>query len=129
MKKFEKFIKQNEGKLNVFGYTGLNYSGSYIGKHANGNRHLYGFDINGNWFEYVCTYHRSKTILKMLNTGEWWTLPEAIRNNYSTNGYNTRVGIRKYFNRLERIEQIALSHQIIKYGGIDGHKDRVQIRN
>ena len=124
MTKREIFFKtQNNG----FGVTTINYSGYGYGRHYAGMTNIYGYAPCGLVFDYVVTYHRSKQILKMIKSGEWWTVDSDIRNNYSTNGYSTRVGINRA--NKKRCKQIADSHKAINRLGKDAHEARVRLRN
>ncbi len=124
MKKKEKFFKN---KTSGIGTTLINYSGYGYGKHFAGMTNVYGFAPDGSTFDYIVTHHRSKIIAKMIITGEWWTIDNDIRSNYSTNGFTTRVGIDKA--NKKRCMQLADSHRIIDEIGKNAHDARVRLRN
>ena len=124
MTKKEKFFStQKTG----WGSTALNYSGYGVGRQHGGKIHIYGYDPDGLPFEYFVTYQRSKTIKKMLNNGEWWEVPIEIRLNYSTNGYNTRRGIKRA--NVKECKKMHDSHALIPKSGKDAHDMRVFLRN
>ena len=124
MTKREKFFKTQTSGM---GMTTINYSGYGYGKHYAGMTNLYGYTPDGSTFNYIVTYHRSKKIIEMFETGEWWSIDIDIRSNYSTNGYTTRVGIAKA--NLKRCRELADSHRIIDNVGKSAHDARVILRN
>lgn len=124
MTKKEKFFKANNSG---FGLTNINYSGYGYGKNHAGMINLYGFAPDGSMFDYIVTFHRSKQIIKMLQSGEWWDINPDVRDNYSTNGYTTRVGIKRANAR--RCKQLADSHKKIIMTGKSAHDLRVILRN
>ena len=122
--KKEKFFKNNKSG---FATTLINYSGYGYGRHAAGMTNIYGYDNTGFTFDYIVTNHRAGVIASMLTTGEWWKLESSIRSNYSTNGFTTRVGIKRA-NR-KRCKQLAESHNAVPYSGKAAHDARVFLRN
>lgn len=124
MKKRDKFFKKEK---TGFSQTGLNYSGSGYGKHYGGMTNVYGFDPDGNIFDYFVTFHRSKIIIQLLISGEWWKIDEDIRGNYSTNGYSTRIGLKRA--NKAKCKKIADSHREVRQTGKNAHDYRVIIRN
>ena len=124
MTKREKFFANNKSGI---GTTTINYTGYGYGRHCAGMTNLYGYAPDGSIFDYVVTFHRSRIIEEMIITGEWWTIHEDIRSNYSTNGFTTRVGIRKA--NKKRCTQLADSHRLIIDSGKQAHDLRVKIRN
>jgi hypothetical protein len=124
MTKKDKFFIQNSS-----GYctTTINYSGYGYGRHCAGKTNLYGYDNNGNAFDYIVTNHRCKVIISMIDSGEWWGLEDSIRSNYSTNGHSTRKGIKKA--NIERCKLMHRSHQINPLSGKSNHDIRVLLRN
>lgn len=127
MKKYKKFMSENVGAKNLYLSTTINYSGYGYGKHYAGMIHCYGYDPNGEKWECICTYHRMKVISKMIKTGEYWGINEDIRKNYETNGYTTRVGLKKA--NLIRCKQLADSHRQCDESGKAAHDFRVRLRN
>lgn len=127
MKKAEKFLKNNSGKTDVYSSTTINYTGYGYGRHYAGMVHIYGYDIYGDKWECICTYHRYKQITKLLRTGEYWSINEDIRKNYETNGYTTRVGLLRADKK--RCTQLADSHRICDESGKAAHDYRVRLRN
>lgn len=111
----------------AFCCTQINYSGYGYGRHYAGMVNVYGYDPEGGVFDYVVTYHRSNVICRMLTSGEWWTIDEDIRSNYTTNGYTTRVGIKKAHKK--RCAELAASHRAIPFSGKGAHDARVFLRN
>ena len=105
--------------------TSISYSGYGYGRHAAGMVNVYGYGPAGT-FDYVVTYHRSKVILSMLGSGEWWSLDEAVRSNYSTNGYTTRVGITRA--SLSQCRRMHASHVALPDSGKTAHDIRVRLR-
>lgn len=124
MTKKEKFFKNQPSGI---GTTTINYSGYGYGKHYAGMTNIYGYAPDGTTFDYIVTFHRSKIIVKMIRTGEWWLIDSDIRKNYSTNGYTTRVGIHRA--NKKRCMQLADSHRIIDEVGKNAHDARVRLRN
>lgn len=124
MKKAEKFFKNNSSGYNT---TRINYSGYGYGQHYGGMTHLYGYDNNGFPFNYIVSYHRACQIIKLIKNKEWWEIDEDIRNNYSTNGYTTRIGLKRA--NIKRCKQIAESHIKCDYSGKSAHDYRVRLRN
>ena len=122
--KKERFFRDNTAGVET---TLINYSGYGYGRHAAGMVELYGYDDNGNQFSYIVTRHRCRVIQKMIKNGEWWTLDSSIRANYSTNGYTTRVGIKRA--NAARCKQLSDSHKAIYEGGKAAHDMRVALRN
>lgn len=127
MKKAEKFLKNNSGKTDVYSSTTINYTGYGYGKHYAGMVHIYGYDPNGKKWECICTYHRSKQIIKLIQNGEYWNINNDIRQNYETNGFTTRVGLKKA--NLIRCKQLADSHRQCDESGKAAHDFRVRLRN
>lgn len=124
MTKRQKFFKtQTSG----FGTTVINYSGYGYGRHCAGMTNVYGYAPDGSTFDYVVTRHRSNIIIRMLRDGSWWSVNEDIRDNYSTNGYTTRAGIRRADEK--RCKQLADSHRAIPFSGKAAHDARVMARN
>ena len=123
MKK-EKFFKNQKSGYNT---TTINYSGYGYGRHAAGMVNIYGYTPDGSTFDYIVSYHRSKVITRMIITGEWWTISDDVRGNYSTNGYTTRIGIARA--NPKRCTQIADSHRAFVYQGQNAHDVRVLLRN
>jgi hypothetical protein len=128
MTKYETFFKTVpfDGAVKLSATT-ISYSGYGYGRHNGGKTHLYGYDPKGEQFSYIVTFHRSKVIAQMIRTGEWWELTEKIRSNYSTNGYTTRVGIKRA--NLARCAKMMKSHQAIPDAGKAAHDARVIMRN
>ncbi|MFH2013626.1 MAG: hypothetical protein ABIJ17_01505 [Patescibacteria group bacterium] len=124
MKKKDKFFVNNKTGI---GTTTINYSGYGYGKHYAGMTNVYGYAPDGSTFDYIVTYHRSNVIIKMIKSGEWWKIDESIRSNYTTNGYTTRVGIKKASKK--RCEQLRNSHAVISHSGKLAHDERVRKRN
>lgn len=122
--KKEKFFKTYK---TGFSTTLISFSGYGYGRHAAGMVNIYGFDNEGIRFDYVVTHHRSKVIASMIEAGTWWKLDSAIRSNYSTNGYNTRKGIKNA--NLTRCKQLQNSHTTVPFSGKSAHDYRVLIRN
>jgi hypothetical protein len=127
MKKYQSFMYKNSGKKNVYDSTTINYFGYGYGKHYAGMMHLYGYDINGEEWECICTYHRAKVIKKLIKSGEYWNIHKDIRKNYETNGFTTRVGIRRA--NLQRCKKMADSHRKCSEQGKSAHDYRVRLRN
>lgn len=126
MQKFKKFFLNNKSGYST---TAINHDGYGYGSQFGGMYHIYGYDNEGNIFGYVVTPRRCQTILQLLDEGKWWDIDKEIRENYSTNGYTTRCGVKKALSKLERIKKIAQSHDACKLGGKDGHDYRVSLRN
>ena len=118
-------LKLGDKKAVVSG--NLDYSGTVVIRGENGCP------------TYYCntTKHRCKIIAKLLNNNEWYNIPNTIRENYTTGGFNTRIGIyraMKSEKTKNRIEEIARSHA--RYndqygydnGGRIGHEIRVSMR-
>lgn len=124
MLKKDKFFENNQ---TGFGFTRINYSGFGYGSHAGGMTDVYGYKPNGETFSYVVSFHRSKIIIKMLKDGSWWNIHEAIQSNYGTNGYTTRIGLKRA--NLDTCLRMWSSHHVITEGGKSGHDARVQLRN
>ncbi len=124
MTKKEKFFKN---ETSGYGTTTINYSGYGYGRHCAGMTNIYGFSPNGDTFDYIVTRHRSLVIASMIRSGEWWDVDEDIRSNYSTNGYTTRVGIKRA--SAKRCKVMADSHRAINLSGKDAHDARVHLRN
>lgn len=124
MTKKEKFFIENTSGV---GSTTINFSGYGYGRHYAGMINLYGYDPDGNVFDYIVTYHRSKVICKMISTGEWWKLDESILANYSTNGHTTRVGIKRA--NIAKAKKMKDSHDAIPFSGKAAHDARVFFRN
>jgi hypothetical protein len=124
MTKREKFFKNQTSGI---GTTRIAYSAYGYGKHYAGMTHIYGYTPDGLIFDYIVTYHRSKIIVKMINNGEWWKIDEDIRSNYSTNGYTTRIGVKRA--NLKRCSELSESHRIIEESGKEAHEARVRLRN
>jgi len=124
MTKREKFFKNQTSGI---GTTTINYSGYGYGKHCAGMINIYGYAPDGTTFDYIVTFHRSKIIAKMIKTGEWWTIDSDIVSNYSTNGYTTRVGLKRA--NKKRCTQLADSHRAIDEIGKNAHDARVRVRN
>lgn len=122
--KKEKFFKT---QVTGFSTTTINYNGYGYGRHCAGMTNVYGYSPEGIRFDYIVTPHRANVICSMIRSGQWWTLDADIRSNYSTNGYNTRWGIRRA--NLLRCRKMAESHAAITLGGKDGHDARVMMRN
>jgi len=82
---------------------------------------------------YNTTKHRAFVLLKAWKDGLLETIPIAIIENYKTNGYNTRTGLFRSINKLERIKIISRSHA--DYIGHEtgnstlDHKNRQMLRN
>lgn len=121
------FFRKNPTGENIFQTTKLNYSGSSYGECYAGMTYLYGYDCDGNRFDYFVTNHRAKTIISLINDNKWWGLDSSIRDNYSTNGYTTRVGINRA--NMKRCKQLSESHKKFPYSGKNAHDYRVLIRN
>ena len=129
--KKEKFFETTkaDGNLHLCTTT-INYSGYGYGRQYAGMTNVYGIRENGEKFDFICTFHRSNVAKKRIINGTWFDIPEAIRDNYTTNGYNTRCGLERAKNKLERIERIHKSHSEFGYlTGKDGHETRVRKRN
>jgi hypothetical protein len=124
MTKKEKFFKT---KAEGYSTTRINYSGYSYGRHYGGMTNIYGYSPDGSVFDYIVTYHRSKVIARMIRNGTWWALDISIRDNYSTNGYTTRVGIIRA--NKKRCSQLSESHKILPFGGKNAHDARVILRN
>ena len=122
--KAEKFFENNTDGIST---TTINYSGYGYGRQYAGMTHVYGYDDKGLRFDYVVTFHRSRVIMNMIRSGEWWLLDSAIRDNYSTNGYNTRRGIKNA--DVMRCRKMQESHDRITEKGKDAHDTRVLLRN
>ena len=115
------------GEKNVYSSTIINYTGYGYGRHYAGMIHLYGYDPNGKKWECICSYHRGKVISKMIKNGEYWNIHEDIRKNYETNGYTTRIGLKRA--NLVRCKQLADSHRKCDESGKAAHDYRVRLRN
>ena len=124
MTKRESFFKNQKSGI---GRTAINYHGYGYGRHYAGMINIYGYAPDGTTFDYVVTYHRSKVLIDMLLSGEWWTIDSDIRRNYSTNGFTTRIGIRRA--NKKRCSQLANSHRLIDEVGKNALDERVRLRN
>jgi hypothetical protein len=124
MTKKEKFFKTAKIGMNT---TTINYTGYGYGRHCGGMVNVYGYTPEGAIYDYIVTFHRSKKIIEMIKTGKWWTINQDIRANYCTNGYTTRIGIKKA--DMARCKRLADSHRVIQGGGSEAHDMRVFLRN
>jgi hypothetical protein len=122
--KKEKFFKTQTTGWNT---TTISYSGYGYGKHYGGMTNIYGYTPDGDTFDYIVTHHRSLIIGKLIESGEWWNIHPDVRGNYSTNGYTTRVGVRRA--NIARCGKMALSHHLITDDGSAAHEARVFLRN
>ena len=82
---------------------------------------------------YNTSYHRTLVLIRALRDGTIYDIPEVIIDNYSTNGYNTRCGMKRAIKNLDRIILIANSH--VDYmsnetgNSLIDHNARVMLRN
>lgn len=107
--------------------TQINYSGYGYGRHNAGMTHVYYF--NGESVEDlgVMTHHRAKVVISMIERGTWFNVDEDLRKNYTTNGFNTRVGLVKA--NINRVKTIAQSHKSLPFSGQAAHQLRKIKRN
>ena len=81
---------------------------------------------------YNVSYHRYKVLLRAYLDGTLNNVPAYVLQNYTTNGYNTRSGLFKnYDKKRSRIEKIAFSHAEVLggYNSAAEHEARLRIRN
>jgi len=108
-------------------------TGYYIVTHLDWTASIYFW--NGSSVETIAsnvTKHRVHVINKYHRTGEYKLINADVWTNYCTNGYSTRIGLKranKSESVLESASIIAKSHADCLVEGKDGHDIRVQMRN